>query len=121
MTALGFDKPPYVLPFDHRGSFQRKLFGWTGTLTANQTAQIAAAKEVIYDAFQAAVRRRVPERKVGRRAVRHRCPSRRPGRSGSQCPRCRRRSNRGVSGQAAHDSEVSHDQRFATSAMGCYR
>jgi len=34
MKTLGFDKPLYILPFDHRGSFQTKLFGWPGTLTA---------------------------------------------------------------------------------------
>src|SRR5262245_22853095 len=65
MTNLGFDKPLYVLPFDHRGSFQKKLFGWTGTLTAEQTAEIAASKQVIYDAFQVALRTGVPERKAG--------------------------------------------------------
>jgi hypothetical protein len=52
MTSVGFDKPIYILPFDHRGSFQTKLFGWTGTLTSDQTAQIAASKQVIYDAFR---------------------------------------------------------------------
>ena len=31
---VGFDKPLYVLPFDHRGSFQTKMFGWKGTLTS---------------------------------------------------------------------------------------
>ncbi len=25
MTSLGFDQPPYILPFDHRGSFQKKV------------------------------------------------------------------------------------------------
>src|SRR5882724_2550199 len=63
MTTLGFDRPLYILPFDHRGSFQTKLFGWTGTLTAEQTAQIAASKQVIYDGFQAALRGGVPEPK----------------------------------------------------------
>jgi 5-dehydro-2-deoxygluconokinase len=29
MTSPGFDKPVYILPFDHRGSFQKKMFGWT--------------------------------------------------------------------------------------------
>jgi myo-inositol catabolism protein IolC len=53
--TLGFDKPLYVLPFDHRGTFQKNMFGWTGTLSAQQTAEIAATKEVIYDAFKAAV------------------------------------------------------------------
>jgi len=32
MTDLGFDRPLYILPFDHRGSFQSGLFGWKGTL-----------------------------------------------------------------------------------------
>ena len=47
MTTVGFDRPLYVLPFDHRGSFQTKMFGWKGALSAEQTAQIAAAKQVI--------------------------------------------------------------------------
>ena len=60
MTSIGFDKPLYILPFDHRGSFQTKMFGWKGALTAEQTAEIAAAKQVIYDAFKAAVQDGVP-------------------------------------------------------------
>jgi myo-inositol catabolism protein IolC len=62
---LGFDKPLYVLPFDHRGSFQTKMFGWKGTLTAAQTAEIAAAKQVIYDGFKAALAAGVPKDKAG--------------------------------------------------------
>jgi myo-inositol catabolism protein IolC len=65
MTILGFDKPLYILPFDHRGSFQKKMFGWEGTLRAQQTAEIAAAKRVIYDAFVAAVDAGVPKDKAG--------------------------------------------------------
>jgi 5-dehydro-2-deoxygluconokinase len=65
MTGVGFDKPLYILPFDHRGSFQTKMFGWKGALSAEQTAQIAAAKEVIYDGFKAAVEDGVPEQKAG--------------------------------------------------------
>src|SRR6266850_6287551 len=65
MTTIGFDKPLYILPFDHRGSFQVKMFGWKGTLTAEQTAEIAAAKQVIYDGFKAAVKDGVPEQKAG--------------------------------------------------------
>ena len=42
MTILGFDKPLYILPFDHRGSFQKKMFGWDGALSAQQTAALAA-------------------------------------------------------------------------------
>jgi len=33
MTSLGFDRPLYVLPFDHRGSFQTRMFGWEGRRT----------------------------------------------------------------------------------------
>ena len=51
--TTGFDQPLYILPFDHRGSFQTKMFGWTGTLTDAQTTQVAAAKQVIYDGFKA--------------------------------------------------------------------
>lgn len=55
MRTIGFNKPLYFLPFDHRGSFQSKMFGWHGALTADQTAQIAAAKQIIYDGFVAAL------------------------------------------------------------------
>ena len=30
---LGFDKLLYILLVDHRGSFQKKMFGWDGALT----------------------------------------------------------------------------------------
>src|SRR6266852_3036581 len=65
MITRGFDKPLYVLPFDHRGSFETGMFGWKGALTAEQTAQIAAAKQVIYDGFKAAVAAGVPKQKAG--------------------------------------------------------
>ena len=65
MKTLGFDKQVYILPFDHRGSFQKKMFGWKGELSPQQTAEIAAAKRVIYDAFQAAVHAGVPKEKAG--------------------------------------------------------
>jgi myo-inositol catabolism protein IolC len=57
----GYDRPLYILPFDHRGSFETKMFGWHEPLTAEQTAQIAAAKQVIYDGFKAAVAAGVPK------------------------------------------------------------
>jgi myo-inositol catabolism protein IolC len=65
MTAVGFDQPLYLLPFDHRGSFQTKMFGWKGALGSEQTAQIAAAKRVIYDGFRTAVAAGVPKDKAG--------------------------------------------------------
>src|ERR1700690_1212314 len=65
MNTIGFDKPLYILPFDHRGSFQKKMFGWDGELSPQQTAEIAAAKRVIYDAFVSAVHAGVPKEKAG--------------------------------------------------------
>ena len=65
MTNLGFDKPLYILPFDHRGSFQERMFGWDGALSAQQTAEIAAAKRVVYDAFTTAIDDGVPKDKAG--------------------------------------------------------
>jgi len=62
---IGFDKQLYILPFDHRGTFQTKMFGWHGTLTSEQTAQIASAKNVIYEGFKKAVSAGVPREKAG--------------------------------------------------------
>jgi myo-inositol catabolism protein IolC len=63
--TLGYNKPLYILPFDHRGSFQTGMFGWKGVLSPEQTAQIAAAKEVIYDGFKAAVAAGVAKEQAG--------------------------------------------------------
>jgi myo-inositol catabolism protein IolC len=65
MTTRGFEKSLYILPFDHRGSFATGMFGWKGSLRPEQTAQIAAAKQVIYDGFKAAVESGVPKEKAG--------------------------------------------------------
>jgi 5-dehydro-2-deoxygluconokinase len=63
--TVGYSKPLYILPFDHRGSFQKGMFGWSGTLTPAQTAEIAATKRVIYDGLQAAVAGGVPKDRAG--------------------------------------------------------
>jgi 5-dehydro-2-deoxygluconokinase len=63
--TIGYDQPLYILPFDHRGSFQTKMFGWKGALTDAQTAEIAATKQVIYDGFKAAVAAGVRKEKAG--------------------------------------------------------
>ncbi|HUA14082.1 MAG TPA: DUF2090 domain-containing protein [Verrucomicrobiae bacterium] len=65
MAPRGYDRPLYILPFDHRGSFETGMFHWHGTLTAEQTAQIAAAKRVIYDGFKAAIAAGVPKENAG--------------------------------------------------------
>jgi 5-dehydro-2-deoxygluconokinase len=61
----GYDRALYILPFDHRGSFQTKMFGWTSPLSEAQTAEIAAAKRVIYDGFRSALAAGVPKEKAG--------------------------------------------------------
>jgi 5-dehydro-2-deoxygluconokinase len=65
MTIRGYQKPLYILPFDHRGSFETGMFGWKGALNAEQTAQIAAAKQVIYEGFQKALAQGAPQEKGG--------------------------------------------------------
>lgn len=51
----GYNRPLYVLPFDHRSSYIKGLFHWQQPLNAEQTAEIAASKFVIYDGFKKAV------------------------------------------------------------------
>lgn len=47
--ALGYDGKLYILAFDHRGSFQKKMFGIEGDPTPEQTATIADAKHLIFE------------------------------------------------------------------------
>jgi myo-inositol catabolism protein IolC len=63
-VTVGFDRCLYLLPFDHRESFARKLFGWKGALNLAQTAEITAAKQIIYEGFQAAVANGVPKNRA---------------------------------------------------------
>jgi len=63
--ATGYNKPLYILPYDHRSSFESGLYGWKGTLRAEQTARIAATKQVIYDAFKLALARGVAKENAG--------------------------------------------------------
>jgi len=61
----GYDRALYILPFDHRGSFQAKMFGFNSPLSDAQTAEISRAKEVIYDGFNAALSNGLPREKTG--------------------------------------------------------
>ena len=47
--ALGYDGKLYILAFDHRGSFQKKMFGIQGDPTPEETEKIADAKHLIYE------------------------------------------------------------------------
>src|SRR5262249_48206238 len=64
-ATIGYDKPLYILPFDHRSSFEKDLFGWHGLLSAEQTARVADAKAVVYDAFRQALAKDVKQEQAG--------------------------------------------------------
>ena len=44
--ALGYDGKLYILAFDHRGSFQKKMFGIEGDPTPEETERISDAKRL---------------------------------------------------------------------------
>ena len=55
--ALGHDEKLYILAFDHRGSFQKKMFGIEGDPTPEETEKIADAKRLIFEGVLEAVSR----------------------------------------------------------------
>jgi myo-inositol catabolism protein IolC len=63
--TIGFNDDLYILPFDHRATFRKKMFGWKEPLTPEQTSTITAMKQVIYDGFQRAIAEKVPREKAG--------------------------------------------------------
>jgi myo-inositol catabolism protein IolC len=50
----GYDRRLYILAFDHRTSFERKLFGIEGTPTPDDRQRLAEGKEIILDGLLAA-------------------------------------------------------------------
>jgi myo-inositol catabolism protein IolC len=52
--ALGYDGKLYFLAFDHRGSFQKKMFGIEGDPDEQQTQAISDAKHLIYEGLEKA-------------------------------------------------------------------
>ena len=63
--SVGYDRPLYILPFDHRASFEKGLFGFSAPLTPEQTATVAASKQVVYDGLKLALTRGVPREAAG--------------------------------------------------------
>jgi myo-inositol catabolism protein IolC len=55
--ALGYDGKLYILAFDHRGSFQSKMFGIHGDPSPEETVKIADAKHLIFEGMLQAVER----------------------------------------------------------------
>jgi myo-inositol catabolism protein IolC len=63
--ALGYDGKLYILAFDHRGSFQKKMFGIQGDPTPEETETIADAKRLIFEGMEKAAGRGVDPKAVG--------------------------------------------------------
>ena len=63
--ALGYDGDLYILAFDHRGSFQKKMFGIAGDPSPEETETIINAKRVIYEGFLSALEAGAPKGSAG--------------------------------------------------------
>jgi myo-inositol catabolism protein IolC len=62
---LGYTRPLYILAFDHRGSFQKKMLGIEGTPSQEDAARISDAKKVIFEGFRKAVADGAPKDQAG--------------------------------------------------------
>ena len=64
--SLGYDRPLYLLAFDHRGSFEKGLFGTEAPVSAQVKSGIIDAKELIFDAHLEVVQNgRMPPEAAG--------------------------------------------------------
>jgi len=55
----GYDKPLYILPFDHRSSYIKGMFSLKPPLTDEQHAKVADSKQLIYEGFKVALKQGV--------------------------------------------------------------
>ncbi|MFO0899419.1 MAG: DUF2090 domain-containing protein [Pirellulales bacterium] len=62
---LGFDRPLYILPFDHRHSYGSEVFGFHEPMTAEQNAIVSDSKRLIYEGFEQAIAGGVPRDRAG--------------------------------------------------------
>lgn len=62
---IGYNRPLYVLPFDHRHSYVSGLFHFTPPLTPHQRAAVIDSKRLIYDGFKEAIRTGLPKDRAG--------------------------------------------------------
>ena len=63
--ALGYDGKLFILAFDHRGSFQKKMFGIEGDPDEEQTQTISDAKHLIWEGMQKAAEEGLDESASG--------------------------------------------------------
>jgi myo-inositol catabolism protein IolC len=61
----GYNRPIYLLPFDHRHSYITGMFHFTLPLTATQHDAVTDTKQVIYEGFRKAVDDGVPKDRAG--------------------------------------------------------
>src|SRR4051794_8755018 len=65
LMALGYDGKLFILAFDHRGSFQKKMFGIQGEPDEEQTRTISDAKHLIYEGLLRATEEGLPASEIG--------------------------------------------------------
>jgi myo-inositol catabolism protein IolC len=63
--TLGYDKPLYMLAFDHRGSFQKNLLGIAGIPNTAEAERISDAKRILYEAFELVIRNGIDRDSAG--------------------------------------------------------
>ncbi|MEA2411045.1 MAG: hypothetical protein QOC77_1606 [Thermoleophilaceae bacterium] len=63
--ALGYDGKLFILAFDHRGSFQKKMFGIEGDPDEEQTQTISDAKHLIFEGMVAAAEKGLDQEASG--------------------------------------------------------
>jgi myo-inositol catabolism protein IolC len=51
---LGYERPLYLMAFDHRASFAKGFFGATAPLSAEIRTRVVDVKELVFEAFQQA-------------------------------------------------------------------
>jgi myo-inositol catabolism protein IolC len=61
----GYDRPLYLLPFDHRHSYVSEMFHFAPPLTVDQHAAVTDSKQVIYEGFQMALGTAIPKDRAG--------------------------------------------------------
>lgn len=61
--SVGYDKPLYILPFDHRNTFTKALFGDIEVLNLNQEqiTEIRNAKELVYEGAKYGITLGIPK------------------------------------------------------------
>jgi myo-inositol catabolism protein IolC len=63
--TFGYDRDLYILAFDHRGSFQKKMLGIQGAPSPEEAERISDAKAVIFEGFLRALEEGAPREAAG--------------------------------------------------------